>query len=98
MKALLSAFAASALVLSASPVFATPAFAGEREDQVTLCASAIDAQGLAKAGDYRAKFVKAKGGAAQTVTIKLIPNAEGPSITGECLIKKGEVTNATIQS
>jgi len=93
MKALLIAFAASALVLSAAP-----AFAGEREDQVTLCASALDAQGLAKADDYRAKFVKAKGGAAQTVTIKLIPNAEGPTMTGECLIKKGEVTTATIQS
>jgi hypothetical protein len=93
MKALLTAFAASALVLSAAP-----AFAGEREDQVTLCASAIDAQGLAKTGDYRAKFVKAKGGAAQTVTIKLIPNAEGPTMTAECLIKKGEVTEAAIQS
>jgi hypothetical protein len=93
MKALLTAFAASALVLSAAP-----AFAGEREDQVNLCASAIDAQGLAKSGDYRAKFVKAKGGAAQTVTIKLIPNAEGDSLTAECLIKKGEVTEAAIQS
>lgn len=93
MKALITAFAASALVLSAAP-----AFAGEREDQVNLCASAIDAQGLAKAGDYRAKFVKAKGGAAQTVTIKLIPTADGDSLTAECLIKKGEVTEATIQS
>ncbi len=93
MKALLTAFAASALVLTAAP-----AFAGERENQVALCASAIDAQGLAKADDYRAKFVKAKGGAAQTVTIKLIPNAAGDSLTAECLIKKGEVTQATIQS
>lgn len=93
MKALLTALAASALVLSAAP-----AFAGEREDQVTLCASAIDAQGLAKQGDYRAKFVKAKGGAVQTVTIKLIPTAEGASLTAECLIKKGEVTEAAIQS
>lgn len=93
MKALLTAFAASALVLAADP-----AFAGEREDQVSLCASALDAQGLAKQGDYRAKFVKAKGGAAQTVTIKLIPNAEGQSLTAECLIKKGEVAEAAIQS
>ncbi len=93
MRNLLAAFAASAVVFAAAP-----AFAGEREEQVTMCASALDVQGLAKAGDYRAKFVKAKGGAAQTVTIKLIPNADGPSITGECLIKKGEVTSATIQS
>ena len=93
MKALLTAFAASALVLAAAP-----AFAGERESQVSLCASALDAQGLAKQDDYRAKFVKAKGGAAQTVTIKLIPNAEGPTMTAECLIKKGEVAEAAIQS
>ena len=98
MKALLTAFAASALALAAAPLLATPAFAGERENQVSLCASALDAQGLAKQDDYRAKFVKAKGGAAQTVTIKLIPNAEGPTMTGECLIKKGEVTEAAIQS
>lgn len=93
MKALLTAVAASALVLSAAP-----AFAGEREAQVDLCAAALDTQGLAKQGDYRAKFVKAKGGAAQTVTIKLIPNGEGPTMTAECLIKKGEVTEAAIQS
>jgi hypothetical protein len=93
MKAFLAAFTASALVLSA-----VPALAGEREDQVNLCASAIDAQGLTKAGDYRAKFVKAKGGAAQTVTIKLIPNADGPTMVAECLIKKGAVTEATIRS
>lgn len=95
MKALLTA---SVLVLAAAPLFVTPAFAGEREDQVALCASALDAQGLAKAGDYRAKFVKAKGGAAQTVTIKLIPTADGQSLTAECLIKKGEVAEAAIQS
>lgn len=93
MKALLTVVAASALALAAAP-----AFAGERETQVSLCASALDAQGLASTGDYRAKFVKAKGGAAQTVTIKLIPNAEGQSLTAECLIKKGEVQEATIQS
>jgi len=93
MKSLLTAFAASALVLAAAP-----AFAGEREDQVSLCASALEAQGLAKQDDYRARFVKAKGGAAQTVTIKLIPTAEGQSLTAECLIKKGEVQEAAIQS
>ena len=93
MKAIMTAFAASALVLVAAP-----AFAGEREDQVALCASALDAQGLAKQDDYRARFVKAKGGAAQTVTIKLIPTADGQSLTAECLIKKGEVTEAALQS
>ncbi|HBS32303.1 MAG TPA: hypothetical protein DEA40_11270 [Parvularcula sp.] len=98
MKALSTAIAASALILSVAPLLVTPAFAGEREDQVNLCASAIDAQGLANTGDYRAKFVKAKGGAAQTVTIKLIPTREGDSLTAECLIKKGEVAEATIQS
>lgn len=93
MKYLLAAAAASALALSVAP-----ANAGEREDQVSMCASALDAQGLAAVDAYRAKFVKAKGGAVQKIVVKLIPVADGPSLTAECLIKRGEVTSAAIQS
>ena len=93
MKNLLFALAASTIVLSAAP-----AFAGEREDQLQLCAGALDAQGLAAIDGYRTKFVKAKGGAVQKIVLKLIPLADGPSLTAECVIKRGEVTSAALLS
>ncbi len=93
MKNLVIAIAASSLALAV-----TPAFAGERENQLELCANALDSQGLAALDAYRTKFVKAKGGAVQKIVMKLIPLADGPSLTAECLIKRGEVTSATIQS
>jgi hypothetical protein len=86
------------LVVLALVAAGTPALATDRDDQVTLCASALDAQGLAKAEDYRARFVKAKGAVVQTIVVKLIPNAGGESLTAECLIKRGEVTEATIKA
>jgi hypothetical protein len=91
MKALIAAASALALI-------AAPALAGERESQISLCAAALDAQGLAAVDSYRVKFLKAKGGAVQKVVVKLIPLADGPSLTAECLIQRGEVTSATIQS
>lgn len=93
MSKLFAAAVATTLVLAAAP-----AFAGERETQLERCAAALDAQGLAKAGDYRAKFVKAKGGSVQTIVMKLIPNAGGPSLEAECLIKRGEVTSAQLKA
>ncbi len=93
MKILITAIAASALVLASAP-----AFAGERETQLQRCASALDSQGLAATDAYRTKFVKAKGGAVQTIVLKLIPLAGGPSLEAECLIKRGEVTSAQLKS
>lgn len=93
MKSLLIALAASTIALAT-----VPALAGEREDQLSLCASALDEQGLAALDAYRTKFVKAKGGALQKIIVKLVPLADGPSLTAECLIKRGEVTSATILS
>ncbi len=86
--------AATSLLVLAAP----PAFAGERENQVSLCASALETQGLAPADSFRAKFVKAKGGAVQKIVIKLISLGDSPSVDAECLIKGGEVTSAAIKS
>lgn len=86
-------------LLSTAAVVATPAFAADTTTQVELCAAALDAKGLASAGDYRAKFLKTKGGAVQTVTVKLLPTADGAdSIEAECQIKRGEVIDATVKA
>lgn len=76
----------------------TPAFAADVSQQVSKCASALDAQGLAASDAYRAKFVKSKGGTTQIVTLKLVPLATGESLTAECTIKRGEVTDAAIKN
>lgn len=86
---------------STAAIVATPAtaFAADTSEQVALCAAALDAKGIAAASDYRAKFLKTKGGAVQTVTVKLIPTADGlEAIEAECQIKRGEVVDATVKA
>ena len=83
----------------AGAAFSNPAFAAsEQNDQVGLCAAAFDANGAAPAEQYRAKFVKSKGSAVTTLTIRLVPNGDGEAKTGVCEIKKGEVTSAVIKA
>jgi hypothetical protein len=87
-------FAAAALVAAPS------AFAAQTEnEQVALCAAAFASDGTAPADQYRAKFVKSKGAAVKTVTIRLVPTAgDGDAKTAECQIKKGEVVSKEVKA
>lgn len=88
-------------LVSTAAIFAAPtvAFASSADDQVALCASAADAEGIAAAADYRAKFLKSKGGAVKTVTIKLVPfTDDADSITAQCRIKRGEVIEVGVKA
>ncbi|GAB4527891.1 MAG: hypothetical protein Kow00133_16760 [Amphiplicatus sp.] len=88
-----------AVALSAVVIGLTaPALATSVDDQVALCAAALDAEGIAAADAYRARFVKSRGGAAKTVRVKMIPLGEGESITAECKIKRGEVTDVSVKA
>ncbi|HOP20011.1 MAG TPA: hypothetical protein PLV61_08165 [Parvularculaceae bacterium] len=99
MKEFVLAGAAVALSAAAFLAAPAPAFAASADEQVSLCAAAADAQGIAATDAYRAKFMKSKGGAVQTVTIKLVPEAgESESITAECKIKRGEVIGVTVKA
>ena len=88
--------AAAFAVVSTVAFVALPAtaFASETDD-VALCAAALDANGVADANDYRAKFLKSKGAQVRKVSVLLIPNGDGQSIEAVCEIKKGEVISAT---
>lgn len=88
-------------LVSTAAIFATPtlAFASSTSEQVALCASAADAEGIAAIDDHRAKFLKSKGGAVKTVTIKLVPLAgDSDSITAQCRIKRGEVLEVGVKA
>lgn len=87
----------ASLIAAATVAFAAPAAASSEVAQVELCAAALDAQGVAAASDYRARFVKSKGGAVKTVTVRLIPTGNGAQAkTAECQIRRGEVVEASI--
>jgi hypothetical protein len=73
------------------------AFAGETDD-VALCAAAADAQGIASASDFRAKFVKSKGAKVRRVSVMFVPNGSGASIEATCEIKRGEVINLAVKA
>ncbi len=87
-------------VFAAALACAPSAFAGQTEnDQVALCAAAFAADGSAPADQYRAKFVKTKGAAVKTITIRLVPTqAEGDAKTAECKIKQGEVISKEMKA
>lgn len=93
MKNLFLAVAASALALSIAP-----AFAAGTSDQITLCASALETQGLAPVDSFKTEFVSVKGASLRTVTMKLIPLAGGAEQVAECQIKRGKVVGAEIKA
>lgn len=97
-EALLAGVFAVAFSLAVGAQLST-ASASEAGDQVALCAAALDAQGIASADGYRAKFLKSKGGAMKTVTVKMIPVADGlEAIEAECQIRRGEVIDVTVKA
>ncbi len=87
---------AIASVLVAAPLAVTPAFAASAQQQIAMCTKALDAQGLTKAGEYRSKFVKSKGGAVKTITLKIYPQNGSGSLTAKCRIKGGSVISANL--
>ncbi len=82
----------AAVAFSAAPAFAST------DRQVQLCAAALSQAGVAPADSFRAKFLKARGGAVQTVTVRLIPISGGEGMTAECKIKAGEVIDAGLKA
>ena len=76
----------------------SPAFAASSNEQVEMCAAALQSKGTTAAVDYRAKFKKSRGGSTKTVTIELVPTSGGEKLTGVCKIKSGEVIEAGIKA
>lgn len=84
------------VVFGAVAVAAGPAGATNWNEQINLCAAAVDAEGLANVSDYNVKFGGAAG--SKRLEIKLIPNAGGDTLIAECRIRRGEVTSVTLKA
>lgn len=93
MKDLLIAVAASAVVLSFAP-----AHAASSSEQISLCNTALEEQGVAPAEQFKKKFVRIKGAALKTITFKLLPLSGGEAQTAECQIRGENVVAAQIKS
>ncbi len=89
--------ALAALILSAAVIGATPAGATDWQNAVDVCSAAAEAEGVVTAGTYRSKFETGGGAATKTVKITLYPN-EGEAISAECKIRRGEVTEFTVNA
>ena len=101
--------AAKVLRLANSPFYGFPSRIGSVSHAVivlgfnvvkglTLCASALETQGLAPVDAFKTEFVSVKGASLRTVTMKLIPLSGGVEQIAECQIKRGKVVGAEIQS
>ena len=93
MKNLLIAAAAATIALSLAP-----AYAASSSEQISLCNSALEDQGIAPADQFKKKFATIKGAALKTITFKLTPLAGGDAQVAECQIKGGKVVGAAIKS
>ena len=93
MKNLLIAATASAIALSIAPAHATSS-----SEQVSLCHTALEEQGIAPADLFKKKFVNIKGAALKTITFKLTPLAGGEPQVAECQIKGSKVVGAAIKA
>lgn len=91
----MSKFATSALV--AGGLFAlsfTPA-AADWGEKISLCAEAVEAEGLAEVDNYRVRF---SSGASRKLTIELIPLDGGEKLTAECRMSRGKVTEVSMKA
>ena len=93
MKNLLIAAAAATIALSLAP-----AYAASSAEQISLCNSALEEQGIAPLDQFKKKFVTIKGAALKTVTFKLTPLAGGEPQVAECQVKGRTVVGAAIKS
>lgn len=93
MKNILIAAAASVVALAVAPAHATSS-----AEQISLCKSALEDQGIAPSDVFKKKFVNIKGAALKTITFKLLPLAGGDAQTAECQIKGGKVVGAAIKA
>ncbi len=93
---MLKNFVAAGVV--ATLMFVAPAFAQSANDQATMCADALEAEGLAPGDDFSSRFIKSKGGSVKTVTVKLVPYSGGDTVEGVCKIKRGEVLSAEVKA
>ena len=74
---------------------AAPAFAADWSEKISLCAEAVQEQGLAEVENYRVKFAK---GASRKLTIELIPNDGGETLEAECRIRRGAVSSVELNA
>jgi len=93
MKNLLIAAIASSAALSIAP-----AHAMSSAEQISLCNSALEEQGIAPSDVFKKKFVAIKGASLKTVIFKLTPLAGGEAQTAECQIKGAKVIGAQIKA
>ena len=67
---------------------AVPANAAGWAKKMDACAKAVQAEGLAQAGEYDVKFVS---GSARRLTIELTSEAGGDPVVATCKISRGKV-------
>lgn len=80
---------------SIAAVASTAVFAADWSEKISLCAAAVQAEGLAEVEDYRVKFA---GGASRKLTIELIPNDGGETLEAVCRIRRGEVSSVELKA
>lgn len=87
----------AALAASTALIATSAAFAANWDENVSLCATAAEKEGLVAAGEYRAKFVRGGGGRTKTISIELIPH-DGDAMEAVCKIRSGEVSEIRLEA
>jgi len=94
MKNLTAVLLAPVLVIGAGlAVFSAPAYAASTSELIAQCATALEERGIASSDEYRVKFVSVSGGAAQKLTLKLLPKSDGEAKVVTCKVRRGEIVD-----
>lgn len=73
------------------------ALAGTWDEAKAVCADAIATEAGLNGQAFAAKLEKARDGGTQRVTVKLTPES-GPTVTGECKVRRGEVVSVDLKA
>lgn len=89
----------TALALSAAAAiagFATPALAGNTQDDIAACRAALSEQSVLDMEQYRLRFESKDGRRTTTYVLHALPSGEGDKQEVICVVKRGKVLEARL--
>ena len=87
----------AAIAVTAAGFAALPVQASDWTSSINACTAAAEEQGVVTAGAYSSKVVSVGGASVKTILIELSPNG-GEAVKAECKIRRGKVSEFTVQA
>ncbi|GJL93320.1 hypothetical protein [Hyphococcus sp.] len=87
----------AAIIAAAAGFAVLPATAADWTSNINACTAAAEEQGVVSAGAYSSKVVSVGGASVKTILIELSPDG-GDAVKATCKIRRGKVSEFTVQA